>query len=511
MGRVTRQWGLTVVKKLAFTVYRLRLRLHRRFRWLPHPDDRRSDIRSWGIDELAENAATGLPGGAAFGVTCVWTVEYFTPSNVAKLHQAVERLGLTPFDDSEVYRDPRDWLKAARSSSSHGSGWHHLGSIKRKRGIFAGGMAAVGPVPKQFDYIEAYVHHISPSLSACVLMFALREPFINKISAELARFRFSKFVSYGHSFSRLGPKEIKKNAISQYRLSLRLAAHDWCSEHLPGFFSSFKHDDRPVVEFDFHKSFSRILHSDVPEVVGLDGWSLKWQMESRYDIQLVMPRFGKIEKMPHALLVGSYENIERVADERYSNMALRAAVDINHDVRKFVAQWGVLSLLASMRQRISILRDNELGVSDRDPWTAIRQLKEMTAQSAEIETVCADIVSMGEKRPIPGYPVFVGLQDMRKEAKENFLTWVNIQASSQAKSILRLEHSVRKLAQQKGTLIVAEQNLRLQLIVGLLTAVATAVAAVSALSSASNLEEGAKGLLEAFIAAARSVSDRIPQ
>ncbi len=499
------------MKKLAFTVYRLRLRLHRRFRWLPHPDNRRSDSRSWGIDELAENAATGLPGGAAFGVTCVWTVEYFTPSNVAKLHRAVERLGLTPFDDSEVYRDPRDWLKAARSSSSHGSGWHHLGSINRKRGIFAGGMAAVGPVPNQFDYIEAYVHHISPSLSACVLMFALREPFIDKISAELTKFRFSEFVSYGHSFSRLGPKSIKTNAISQYRLSLRLAAHEWCNKYLPGFFSSFKQDDRPMVEFDFHKGFNRFSHSDVPEVVGLSRWSLKWQMKSRYDIQLVMPRFSKMEKMPHALLVGSQENIETIADQRYANIALRAAVDIDHDVRQFMVQWGILSLLASMRQRISILRDNELGVSDRNPWTAIRQLKEMTAQSAEIETVCADIASMREKRPLPGYPVFVGIQDIRKEAKENFLTWVNTQASLQAKSILRLENSVRKLAQQKGTLIVAEQNLRLQIIVGLLTAVATAVAAASALSSASKLGKEAKGLFEVLIAATLSVSDRIPQ
>jgi len=232
--------------------HKLRWRL-RQFRYRAHelglaghPERRRALASSRHLHDLLKlNAETSLLGDEDIQTLSITTVEYFTPSTVAKLYRALHRLGLN--EDFYRHRRPQRWISELRSREGQ-TGWYNLGYIvpPKTRRLYA--QAVRGPVSAEFEQIDVHVHALSPSLTACTLTFGMRPERRGDIRTELARYRFLEFRSFKRAYSVLEPRSLKQEEVDRVRLRRRKAIADWTETHFPGHFAKESDDLRPCLE-----------------------------------------------------------------------------------------------------------------------------------------------------------------------------------------------------------------------------------------------------------------------
>jgi hypothetical protein len=479
---------------------RFKFRLHR-LRLSSHPDRHRALRYHYAQDLLLQNAECTPRAGDELLTLSVTTVEYFTPSTVHRLHQSLRRLRLGQ-DVSLPDRDPGRWISAARSREGR-AGWYNLGYIYRKsrKRIYANG--ACGPVPLSFEHVSVQVHAVSPSLTACTLTFHLKAEIQTQITDRLAKFRFPEFVSFGHAYSVLDPEAVKAAAINQFRMGLRAEVHQWGKRHLPGFFSTENAEARPCLELNL---YTMGVHSDPRgEVWGLAGLGRefnRWKRESEAGGQLIFPSQPAFERVTHAFLFLNSEDVSTEDMRSYGGTKADIAYPLADELGEIVLSWGLQALLSIMREKVSIARDNQLGLGRIGARGAVQRLQSMTIQNADVQSVCGELQNTTRSRRLDRSYAYRGGDWARKEARDDLLAWFWSAAAKSAKRLARFDHDVRALAQQQGTLMVAEQNLRLQTWVWFLAVVAAISGLVSAYEPATRLWPAMRGVIEAAFAVA---------
>lgn len=481
---------------LAYRWYRFRLTAHKALRFLPHPSQKEALSHEWISDFHQNNAETTPKTGETIDRLCIWSVEYFTPSTINSLLMSLKKLGI---DQDDVFNDRSAdlWLKNSRKSSTSG-GFTNLGTIRRKgdKRIFSSG--AVGEVPDGIDYINVKIHGIAPSLTACIFRFEISKDKRGDIFARLAKFRFPTFVSFGSAYSVWGPEEIKRRDIDDSRLQLRLQIHSWINRHFKGFFAEFEVSNRPQIECIFRKNGSLSLDDDkVWDLSGLARGSNDWKFDGKTDVIFASPSRGSIYRTMHGILSFTEKSLEGQNLAPYGGGAVGFAHKIDYEIHPFVYSWGLLSLVECMRERISQTRDNELGLGKKSGSKAIDFLRKLTQENAEIETVCYDLSKHKYRSQGKHRPKLTGGKYASISARDNLLSWIWKSVGDRAERLLEIDKSVRTLAQQQGTLIIADQNLWLQKLVGFITVLAAILAAISAYSPAKDIWKDLKPRLEA--------------
>lgn len=465
----------------------------------PHPN-RREALRYYHEqDVLLENAECTPKAGDEISTLCITTVEYFTPSTVHRLHRSLRLLRLGQ-DDTFRDRDPRLWISQARSRDGRG-GWYNLGYIypKTRKRIYGNGVH--GPVPQSFEHISVQVHAISPSLSACSLTFHLKPELRNQIREELARYRFPEFVSFGRAYSVNDPERVKAAAIDRFRMGLRLEIHQWSKRHLPGFFSTQKAEIRPCLELDLYATGPRSHSGDkVWELAGLERELNRWRREAEAGGVLIFPSRHALERSSHAFLFLNSADVSEANLRSYGGAKADIAYRLTDEIGEIVLSWGLQALLSAMREKLSLARDDQLGLGRIGAHGAVKRLQAMTIQNADVQSICGDLQESTRSRLLRDGYTYRGGDWARKEARDDLLMWFWSAAGKSAKRLARFDHDVRALAQQQGTLMVAEQNLRLQSLVWWLTVVAVFFALISAYEPATRLWPKMQVFVEAAFA-----------
>lgn len=481
---------------LAYRWYRFRLKAHKALRFLPHPNQKEALSHEWISDFHQDNAETTPKTGETIDRLCIWSVEYFTPSTINSLLMSLRKLGL---DQDRVFNDRSAdlWLRNSRKSSTSG-GFTNLGTIRRRgdKRIFSSG--AVGEIPEGIDYINVRIHGIAPSLTACIFRFEISKDKRGDIFARLAKFRFPKFVSFGSAYSVWGPTEIKRQEIDNARLELRMQVHSWINRYFKGFFAEFEVSKRPQIECIFYEKGTLSLDDDkVWDLSGIARGDNDWKFDGKTEVIFSNPSRGSIYRTMHGILSFTEKSLEEQELASYGGGAVGFAHKLEYEIHPFIYSWGLLSLLECMRERISQLRDNELGLGKKAGSKAIDFLRKLTQENAEIEMVCYDLSKHKYRSRKTLRPKLTGGKYASMSARDNLLSWVWNSVGDRAERLLEIDKSVRALAQQQGNLIIADQNLWLQKLVGFITVLAAVLAAISAYSPVKDIWKDLKPRLEA--------------
>lgn len=485
-------------QKLRWRLRQLRYRAHE-LGVADHPDRRRALASSRHLDDLLKlNAETSLLGDEDVQTLSITTVEYFTPSTVAKLYRAIHRLGL----NEDFYRDqrPQRWISEFRSREGQ-TGWYNLGYIVPPKTRYIYARAVRGPVPADFEHIDVHVHALSPSLTACTLTFGLRPERRGDIRTELARYRFLEFRSFKRAYSVLEPRSLKQEGVDRVRLQRRKAIADWMKTHFPGHFAEESEDLRPCLELTLLTDRpSNDRRRPVWELAGLNRFYGLWRREMAGGGLLGLNARGDLEDVAHALLFLNTREITEDVLYGYGREPSDIRFRIQEELSEVVLTWGLQYLLNGMRARLSHTRDNQLGLGRLNAADAVRKLQRMTIENADVQLIGGELQSdLGSSRRRDRY-LYQGEDWATKSARDDLLGFFWKRAAKSARRLIRLDAEVRALAQQQGALMVTAETLKVQDRVRWLTVITALLALIAAYPPAKELWPFAVDAWKALVA-----------
>ncbi|WP_297799100.1 hypothetical protein [uncultured Brevundimonas sp.] len=318
----------------------------------------------------------------------------------------------------------------------------------------------------------------------------------------MARYRFPEFISYGRAYSVNDPERVKAAAIDRFRRGLRLEIHQWGKRHLPGFFSAEKAEIRPCLELNLYEMGPRSHPRDtIWGLAGLERGIKCWRREAEAGGVLVFPSRSTLERSKHAFLFLNSADISEASLRSYGTAKTDIAYSLKDELEEIVLSWGLQALLSAMQEKLSLVRDNQLGLGRIGAQRAIKRMQAMNIKNADLQSICGELQTATRSRFHRDSYIYRGGNWAGKEARDDLLAWFWIAAGKLAKRLALFDRDIRALSQHQGNLIVAEQNLRLQSLVGRITVVALILALISAYEPAVRLWPKMQTLIQALLAA----------
>lgn len=474
----------SVRKSLNRHIYFWQLRLHAFFRLIPHPHKKRS-MQS-GLDRVArENDETRLQPGDEAKVQCVWAVEYYTPSSIPKLKAQFKKLGIgkmTPFQRYE----PLKWLSESRQTQGRG-GWINMGEIKRKsdKRFFPNG--TVGPLPGFAEYASLHLINLSPSVSALFVAFHPLPEHQTAPFDALNRDYGQHFHSLGRSYSNWGPRTLKQNAIDKIRQNVRVEVINWFKGNFPGSLSAGDRSRIPLCEMLLINAKDQASREIMDEFLGTDFQSQSYDSTNWPGMTFHWPlKLGERETF-HSVLLADRSKINGLDTKTYggTDEAYPAMVESGMDF--FLCQWGMLSLVDHLQARLSNLRDAELGVGKGNAGRALKRLRQMTIESADVASIASDFANLAENPLHYDIAKFVEKSGPHRAKDFDLTEAIASTISKRSVSLGAQDTRLNSLAMQQGNLLAASANLSLQGSVWVFTAVALIATIISAVKPAEDL------------------------
>lgn len=207
----------------------------------------------------------------------IWVVDFITPS---QLSVSVKKMKRVRWDKTLLANaDPNEWMESTRNVNS--GGWRNLGTAAPMGTKWFGSITRFRRFPKSFDYATFQVLTVTPSLSAIVGCFHLKNDRISRYMEILKEHHFP----YGKpdlsgAITIMEPRSIKRELLYQERKALRAEIVEFMELRFGGFFSTFQPEKIPTIETlelsdNPSEDFTRFLFDD------FDMWSsrlsgLRW-------------------------------------------------------------------------------------------------------------------------------------------------------------------------------------------------------------------------------------------
>lgn len=346
-------------------------RFHFRFpRLVPSPY--RSERDYLRERDAQQNLATRVPSDERLRQIAVWGVEIYGPAEIDKLQLGMKRLG---WNDERLFsfnRNPGSWIDEQRTYGTEGS--FNLGLIDRPGKSRFIMKARPAPLPEAVDYAHGWIFQLSPSITAVIICFVLREPAGNTYQREINLDRKTVHEHLEGGYRSYDVEHAKRRAVDAARASARTIATNWFGTHLPGLFSLAPDGNRlPTTELlltdnacllaskhrglehDWIQLTSPLGHREVWTLKGMDAVKLCWP---EFDGDL---RYHGIVNMQTSLV--SAEHLKHRGDP--SDLVYVSIVD-DH-IR------GVLVHFASTAALREIIRRLRLTPSTLSPDTTTRR------------------------------------------------------------------------------------------------------------------------------------------
>lgn len=235
---------------------------------IPHPG---GDMDFDPAHDQEENEKSRVDLGLELRAPIIWGVELYGPAEIRNLYAGLKKLN---WSRAGGWKQEHHSVSQIRRMRSHGAGaWVNLGIVKSRgdEGSFSidKNFAAL---PDGVGSLIVSASQITPSLTALVIGFRLKEPLAQRYESELNKDRRTlrrrrpgtwtiEWVEPGHQ---------KQRAVNAVRSGRRAMVGAWFAHNLPGYFSGLNLRDRyPTMELlvarglDLRdeESGSRALHS----------------------------------------------------------------------------------------------------------------------------------------------------------------------------------------------------------------------------------------------------------
>lgn len=270
-------------------------RIHFRFPGLV-PSPYRSERDYLRDQDAKHNLASRVPPDERLRQIALWGVEIYGPAEIDKLHLAMKRLG---WNDERLFGFnpyPGSWIDEQRTYGAEGN--FNLGLIDRpgKSRFLLKGRPA--PLPDAVDYAHGWIFQLSPSITAVILCFVLREPASDAYQMEINRDRMTVHEPLDGGYRSYDVEHAKRHAVDAARVRTRTLVTEWFTAHLPGLFSLASDGNRlPTAELLTTDSQClltnehRGLEPDWIRLTSPLGHRDVWTLKSMEGIRLCWPKF----------------------------------------------------------------------------------------------------------------------------------------------------------------------------------------------------------------------------
>ena len=186
--------------------------------------------------DAEDNARSTPPPDEEITLSCVWSVEFYTPAHTQRL---LDRFHVLGWDKSNLPFNRSNIAFLFNQSRLHPHGyWINFGAIGRhgrQKGRPAPDLRA--PIPDSVESISGALYKLTPSISCIVLCFQLNDEERQRFDTAIRSDRIT-YYDPGNLYSNFpSPEGQKREEVAQIRNELNAMVSDWFRCHLPGIFS----------------------------------------------------------------------------------------------------------------------------------------------------------------------------------------------------------------------------------------------------------------------------------
>lgn len=438
--------------------------------------------------DVEENAESALPQGERVDVVSLTCVELYTPSTVSSLMEAVEALGWVRNDP---YRPPFcnlvEWVPASRASPWAGA-WVNLGHIVDLNSPRQPGEGLRAPLPPGVEAIWAELHAVTPSVTALVLEFELKESSSRALETVFGSDLATCAERTSNGWAYRGPTNQRSDLVAHERASLRAACQSWVAFHAPGVFCTAADQGLPTIEA-FTCVRAEPFQELVPQPLGDYRWALgiehgwdAWESQQLPGWRLAAWEPRRDE--PFVLRLGARRaevmvDLDAYGGDNNSGLANR----LTHPLFAFSTRFALHCLLGLYSRRLADLRDRSVRAAahprrnarHRNVQTAMELLVEpsydLPVVVAEVEALCDDAPRYGRVGAD-----FSPTAEWKAHGPESLIEHLRQSDRAHATSLLAADGRVRETLNGLVSVMSSQVNLRLSWTMTLLTWTATAIA-----------------------------------
>ncbi len=442
--------------------------------------------------DLTKNIESRVPPEEELRQRALWGIEIFGPAEIDALYSALKRLAW----DEDHFRNPTSgplkWISEQRMYGSGGS--LNLGRIQRRgQGNFIS-LGREGPIPDAIDYINGYVHQISPSITALIFCFVIKDSQAVGYETALATDQATKYEANWRrgGYSGLGVEHLKMRAVEAERARSRKIVIDWFEEHLPGFFSRAEDGNRlPTAEL------ITSLHEPLLPTT-LDGkrkepawvnylksyrFRTTWTLKDFEGLSLAWDeaedgnRFHTLINLRTALL--NDKHLEHISGgDKHSYVTF-----VSEHVEGVLLHNAVSFALREVIRTLRLTRDNLTTESNshREVLLALKHIKKFFDQSIGLPTMTSELVTKSETDHFYRWDCGEFLSEPWQAGEPPIKIAETLRANTHylASRAMAQEKETRGHLEQICTILSTQQSVRTQKRMEIVTYVATIVAVAS--------------------------------
>ena len=453
------------------------LSLLRRLRRLMIADSESAFDSEWQrARDDSHNALTTPSYGHLFMYEGLYLVEAYPPSLIGNLLDGIARLGWNKGDSSW---QPRDLLTSVTQGRARGGFRYRVGPIVRKPGIFL--KSIVDRLPHGVEYVDAAIVGLTPTTTFAVFHFVFDETVAGQLDQLLRERYATRGERHGAWTSIIDVRIQKRAAIDSYRRQLRRSCSDWVKSRLPGAFADGARElaaceliTEAVWPFYEEQVGYPTVHGMLPWQTDWNAWDQRGSQcfrvfePDRGDLDILSVAAGRAAMRSNAG-AGSFG-----ADRHGYTSFFRNQLDDT------VVLWGLRCLLKYYGEGLASLRDARVLREERrlvGVFAALRWAnRQIAATSVDAERVTEDVDQL-DRIFAPEWSDILDASPVRPDVWGEVdlrASWIG-QCQQQAKRIARQAKSLRESLALDASLYATVVNLRLQVLVLVLTGIALVV------------------------------------
>ena len=441
------------------------------------PDSDEDSLRIYRERDAQNNRETTPPDSEAIELSCIWAVEFFTPSHTDALLTGVQRFGWNQ-DGFRSLRDIEEYVvESGELVPGVRGGWLNLGFVSESGTndmTFSQPHPDARP-PNHIRRVGGRLISITPSLFCVLMVFVLDDDYAKKLDSALRKDRQTFSKSNSHFSTIVEPERQKIDEIRLIRDEIKKIATHWFSLNLPGLFSSrLLEGEMPTCELitlrdaepfatprPSNSYFLRLLGLDF----SYDAWSstdipgLKMSLQDMVD---TTPKYHSILSIKESNL--SDESLEESMG--WSGQEARTLY-INESVNDgLVHLWALLMLLEGYGNYLRSIRDS--ATLKPGPYlntvNILDKLAGNVSFSIDIDAVTSELQSFAEpeSRQRLRLPTFKPVESQIYPEGYTLAESLCTAIAKRASWIQKTDRSLRDHGAQYGALLGAMENVRIQ-------------------------------------------------
>ena len=467
-----------IISKRQSLIYRLKFIAHSQFpRLFPHTTDTLR-LESYRTFDSEKNKQTTPPADELIDLSCVWVVEFYTPTHVDELLTNLKKLG---WDSNERdFADPVAWISESRQHL-FGGGWLNLGVIySGTDGVPASFHHRTAPLPPNVQCATGGLYSITSSLICIVMGFVFEGDYCAQFDKALRTNRKTYTSPLTHGYRIHGPENQKIDHICQIRDEMIGLATDWFQKHLPGLFSSGLLGGKlPTCEFvTLHKAEPFAPREDdgpSSYLFILDLYS-DWNVwRSATGLKFKAPSLSTSDRHPyHAILAVRESDLDEDEFKTSGERDRRSlCLYIDEVINSLLSRWAILPMLEGYNRHLSAIRDSDTLRSNRrlNRIKTLKTLIDHVSYTVDIAAITTELIPYAKNSSLffDDVGTFEPCDDRDYKAEATLIKGIGFTIGERATWLQKTEQSLRDHLAQYGSLLGAMENIHLQKRLKLLT------------------------------------------